>query len=249
MPEYLAPGVYVEEVSFRAKSIEGLGTTTTGFVGPSRYGPVDLPLDVITSIGEFERTYGDRQQMQFGPSPSPTHNYVWHAARAFFEEGGTKLYVSRAFLALQSSVPGENPDGRAAATIQKSDKTGPFALLKARFPGDFGNMRVRITLQLGPNVLGQDSAGGPPKARGLFDNDIVVIASPLASPPGSLAGPLAFSPPHSPLTTSAVIASAQSFFDTAQGQTSWRFNFPGGPILLNQLYADPDPTKSDEIRV
>ncbi|MGZ4843617.1 MAG: phage tail protein, partial [Candidatus Angelobacter sp.] len=65
MPEYLAPGVYVEEVSFRAKSIEGLSTTTTGFVGPTRYGPVNLPLDVITSIGEFERTYGDRQQMQF----------------------------------------------------------------------------------------------------------------------------------------------------------------------------------------
>ncbi len=49
MPEYLAPGVYVEEVSFRAKSIEGLSTTTTGFVGPTRYGPVNLPLDVVTT--------------------------------------------------------------------------------------------------------------------------------------------------------------------------------------------------------
>ena len=29
MPEYLAPGVYVEETSFRAKSIEGVGTSTT----------------------------------------------------------------------------------------------------------------------------------------------------------------------------------------------------------------------------
>ena len=37
MPEYLAPGVYVEEVSFRSKSIEGVSTTTTGFVGPARY--------------------------------------------------------------------------------------------------------------------------------------------------------------------------------------------------------------------
>ena len=40
MPEYLAPGVYVEETSFRAKSIEGVSTTTTAFVGPTRYGPV-----------------------------------------------------------------------------------------------------------------------------------------------------------------------------------------------------------------
>ena len=65
MPEYLAPGVYVEEVSFRSKSIEGVSTTTTGFVGPTRYGPVDLTPDVITSLVEYERTYGDRQQMQF----------------------------------------------------------------------------------------------------------------------------------------------------------------------------------------
>ena len=33
MPEYLAPGVYVEETSFRAKSIEGVATSTAGFVG------------------------------------------------------------------------------------------------------------------------------------------------------------------------------------------------------------------------
>ena len=30
MPEYLAPGVYVEETSYRPKSIEGVSTTTTG---------------------------------------------------------------------------------------------------------------------------------------------------------------------------------------------------------------------------
>jgi uncharacterized protein len=50
MPEYLAPGVYVEETSFRARSIEGVSTTTTGFIGPTRYGPVDLKPDVITSL-------------------------------------------------------------------------------------------------------------------------------------------------------------------------------------------------------
>src|SRR3712207_8858106 len=56
MPEYLAPGVYVEEVSFRAKSIEGVSTTTTGFIGPSRFGPVDLEPDVITSLGEDRKS-------------------------------------------------------------------------------------------------------------------------------------------------------------------------------------------------
>ena len=62
MPEYLAPGVYVEETSFRSKSIEGVSTTTTGFIGPCRYGPLDIEPDIITSLGEFERTYGDRAE-------------------------------------------------------------------------------------------------------------------------------------------------------------------------------------------
>ena len=73
MPEYLAPGVYVEETSFRSKSIEGVSTTTTGLIGPCRYGPVTLQPDVITSLGEFALTYGNRYQMEFvGDPPTPS---------------------------------------------------------------------------------------------------------------------------------------------------------------------------------
>ena len=84
MPEYLAPGVYIEEVSFRSKSIEGVSTTTTGFIGPARYGPIDLDNELITSLGDFKRVYGDGTQMKFGSDV--LHNYLWHAARAFFAE-------------------------------------------------------------------------------------------------------------------------------------------------------------------
>src|SRR5262245_43534885 len=100
MPEYLAPGVYVEEVSFRSKSIEGVSTTTTGFIGPARYGPVDIEPDIITSLGDFERTYGDRLQLKFGTGTSSVvtiDNYLWHGVRAFFEEGGQRLYIVRVF--------------------------------------------------------------------------------------------------------------------------------------------------------
>ena len=41
MPEYLTPGVYVEEVSFRAPSIEGVGTSTAGFAGVTLTGPTN----------------------------------------------------------------------------------------------------------------------------------------------------------------------------------------------------------------
>src|SRR5919108_5087708 len=108
MPEYLAPGVYVEETSFRAKSIEGVSTTTTGFVGPARYGPIDGEPELLTSLVEFERLYGDRHLLEYqtmaGGTPEALpaqHNYLWHAVRAFFEEGGKRLYVQRVFRPLQ----------------------------------------------------------------------------------------------------------------------------------------------------
>src|ERR1700712_3102686 len=144
MPEYLSPGVYVEEVSFRAKSIEAQSTTTAGFIGPCRYGPVDLPLDVITSIGEFERVYGDRQQLQYGTSLM--NNYIWHGLHAFFENGGTRAYVSRVFLPAAGVTGTDQPDGKARFTITGSG--GSNLIVEARFPGDAGNMRVRVTLLL-----------------------------------------------------------------------------------------------------
>src|SRR5580765_2232844 len=114
MPEYLAPGVYVEETSFRAKSIEGVSTTTTGFVGPSRFGPIDLEPDILTSLADFERMFGDRQQLQYnGPPGIP--NYLWHGVRSFFEEGGKRLYVSRIFrqkVASGEPLPYERPSDK-----------------------------------------------------------------------------------------------------------------------------------------
>ncbi len=153
MPEYLAPGVYVEEVSYRAKSIEGVSTTTTGMVGPARYGPYDLVPDLITSVAEFERTYGDGKPLAFsGGDPMP--NFLWQGVRSFFEEGGKRLYVVRVFR------PHGTSDGRAHAYLpvnQDARKGDPGTLaIRARFPGAAGKMRVRITARLGQNVLGSN---------------------------------------------------------------------------------------------
>ncbi|MDP9170936.1 MAG: phage tail sheath subtilisin-like domain-containing protein [Acidobacteriota bacterium] len=231
MPEYLAPGVYVEEVSFRARSIEGLSTTTTGFIGPTRYGPVNITPDVITSLGEFERSYGDRQQMQFNNS-SPTNNYMWHALRGFFEEGGKRAYISRAFEPLLGSVPGLSPDGTGRFTIAGA---GNSIVVAARFPGYAGNMRVRFTLQLGPNILSRD-ANGDTVARGLLQNEIVAVqqlTSPLTSP------------------LSATFAMADSYFNTATQQQTWRFTSPTDPdIQLARLAPNANRTQpGDSVRV
>jgi uncharacterized protein len=134
MPEYLAPGVYVEETSFRAKSIEGVGTSTTAFVGPTRKGPFrvddddnDLP-ELLTSYGDFERLYGSFENLELTGTDART-NFVAHAARAFFNEGGSRLYVAR--------VPGS---GAALATATVAANVG----FTARFPGAAGNGRIII---------------------------------------------------------------------------------------------------------
>src|SRR5580693_2379117 len=229
MPEYLAPGVYVEEVSFRSKSIEGVSTTTTGFVGPTRYGPVDLPPDVITSLVEYERTYGDRGQMQFDGS-SPTHNYMWHAVRAFFENGGKRLYIARAFEKAQNS-------GLASATVPGASG-GPSMTLSARFPGDAGNMRVRISLTLGQNVLAQNPGATTPALRGVLENDIVLVTRMVSA-----------SPPPSPLSQPAGTF-AKVVVDRSTSPPTWRF-LPGAAaaIDLASLHANADPTLSDRVQV
>ena len=98
MPEYLAPGVYVEETSFRAKSIEGVGTSTAAFVGLTARGPISSGQkparpQLLTSYADFERIYGGLDQLKIGSDKKINH--VAHAARAFFNNGGGRLYVAR----------------------------------------------------------------------------------------------------------------------------------------------------------
>jgi phage tail sheath protein FI len=136
VPEYLAPGVYVEEVSFRAKSIEGVSTSTTAFAGPTRKGPVggvsgQIP-ELLTSFGDFERIYGGVDDLSFGL------NYLAHSVRAYFNEGGSRLYVSRTF------ITNVDNDGRASALVVSGATAPEQARFFARFPGDAGNGQITV---------------------------------------------------------------------------------------------------------
>jgi phage tail sheath protein FI len=270
MPEYLAPGVIVEEVTYRAKSIEGVSTTTTGFIGPTRYGPVDLEPDVVTSLVEFERTYGDRQRLAFyadsddtAAQPLPLmHNFMWHAVRAFFENGGKRLYVQRAFRFLKTDESGRPRsgetdglanDGRAFNRIPEtladaSPSTDETAVLSvyARFPGAAGGQRVQISLRLGPSVLSGEP--GRPRVNALVDHDVVWIAN-LGSPPAPVG-----SPPEVPgpgeLAPFGDFHRAEAYLDTT-GTRQWRFHGVGAgpPIELSELSVADDPRWSDQVRV
>ncbi len=125
MHEFSSPGVYLEEFPGQPKPIQGVSTSTAGFVGPTHTGPLALPPDALTSLAEFERTYGDGQPLQFDGAP-PAPNFMWHAARVFFENGGARLYVARVF---SPRIPGGGPnqgnDGRRPTTVDFAGTIAP----------------------------------------------------------------------------------------------------------------------------
>jgi hypothetical protein len=136
MPEYLAPGVYVEETSFRSKSIEGVSTSTTAFVGPTRRGPIGMP-ELVTSFGDFERLFGGLQDLGFDV------NYLAHAVRAYFNEGGSRLYVARTYAA-----PGGGDGYARSALVVNGGSAAEQVRFRARFPGAAGNGTVSLSRKL-----------------------------------------------------------------------------------------------------
>jgi len=187
MPEYLAPGVYVEETSFRSKSIEGVSTSTAGFVGPARTGPISGDPELLVSFADFQRIYGGLDDLTYGGRPRT--NYLAHAVRAFFEEGGRRLYVSRVFnfpgagsFTYQPDVTTGVPAGYASRSNLDAPDVGPDIYnppvlealrLLARFPGAAGNLRVTFTLRVGPNALGGTDTA--PTLTRVQDLDVVHV--------------------------------------------------------------------------
>jgi hypothetical protein len=175
MPEYLSPGVYVEEVSFRSKSIEGVATSTTGFAGLARWGPVcygtglsgaaptpagprNCEPRLITSFVEFERVYGGLELLRLGAAGAGEDRlgYLAHAAKAFFDNGGRRLYVSRVFVPRPNAAPGSDPDfGVAFRSIAVA---GTSATWRARWPGSAGNVRVETRVVRSKNAAVVDGA-------------------------------------------------------------------------------------------
>ncbi len=139
MPEYLAPGVYLEETSFRAKSIEGVSTSTTGFAGPTLTGPDGGTPELITSFADFERLYGGLDDLDYSGG-APSTNYLAHAVRAYFNEGGSRLYVSRVL-----------PPSAQAARVEIVHNAATFI---ARFKGKIGNGSITLEPVLTPATVG-----------------------------------------------------------------------------------------------
>jgi phage tail sheath protein FI len=88
MPEYLYPGVYVEEIDTGNKPIEGVSTSTAGFLGIAERGPVTATL--LTSFDDYQRTYGS-----YVKDASGADRYLAYAVEGFFQNGGLRCFVQR----------------------------------------------------------------------------------------------------------------------------------------------------------
>ncbi|MGP8322632.1 MAG: phage tail sheath family protein [Methanosarcinaceae archaeon] len=120
MPEYLTPGVYTEEIEIGAKPIEGVSTSTAGFLGPTERGPISPEL--VTDFGNFQNKFGEFVD----------GSYLAYGVQGFFSNGGQRCFVSR--------IVGKNAKDSTIILTRKEDDTDKDVVkITAVGPGEWGN--------------------------------------------------------------------------------------------------------------
>ena len=138
MPEYLAPGVYVEEVPSAVKPIAGVGTSTAGFIGVSDN--ITSAWDPATKAGMPARPTGEAYPQAAALSPQPVNSwteftqefgdvqtanqFLAHAVYGFFNNGGTRCWVTRI------GAPDENLE----RALQQFESIDEIAVVAAPLP-------------------------------------------------------------------------------------------------------------------
>src|ERR1051325_2292719 len=106
MPSSLTyPGVYVEEIPSGVRTITGVATSITAFVGRAGRGPVN-EATTINNFGDFERIFGGLW----------LDSSLGFAVRDFFLNGGAQAIIVRLYHA-DPGNPGANPAVPAPATL------------------------------------------------------------------------------------------------------------------------------------
>ena len=134
-PEYLSPGVYVEEVDKGTKPIEAVGTAVAAFVGFAEDGPVGRPI-LITNWTQFNDTFGSFIK----------GGYLANAVYGYFLNGGGRCFVTR--------LPGgeEQPKAMAALPSRAQPAIESLTVL-ALEPGTAGaEISIDITKPAGDGV-------------------------------------------------------------------------------------------------
>lgn len=123
MAEYLSPGVYVEEFESGGQPMEGVGTSTAGFIGLAEKGAVEGMPQLVTNFADFKRKYGGYlSENEFGE-----YRFLAYAVEHFFVNGGSRAFISRV-------VP-----GNAKCASGKVPADAPLLNIEAKNPGVWGN--------------------------------------------------------------------------------------------------------------
>jgi phage tail sheath protein FI len=120
------PGVYIQEVPSGVRTITGVSTSTTAFVGRTRMGPVERPTQ-ISSFAEYDAIFGGLWDL------SP----LSFSVQQYFQNGGQTAVIVRV----------DNHTGAAATASRFAIPSGgpnPL-LLDASSPGTWGD-NLQITL-------------------------------------------------------------------------------------------------------
>src|SRR5437764_674163 len=138
MPQYLSPGVYVEEKEAGSRPIEGVGTAVAAFVGVAADGPYNEPT-LVTNWSQFTSTFGD-----LVPG-----SYLGQSVYGYFNNGGGACYVVRI------GQNGGTPAARAELTSATEPTLASYRI-SALEPGPTGN---DITVEVvTPPEVGEDDS-------------------------------------------------------------------------------------------
>ena len=162
MPEYLAPGVFVEEVPSGVKPIAGVSTSTIGMVGMTERGPVNRPA-LVTSFGDFTRTFGGL----LNSAVYTNHrDALPHAVQGAFDNGAGRVYVNR--------IVGDGADFATVDLLGDDAETPAGTALSARA----GMGAVLLQIDDGTNISNGDTLvllDGPRTEYVEADSDPVAI--------------------------------------------------------------------------
>lgn len=165
MADYLSPGVFVEEFDSGSTPMQGVSTSTAGFIGLAEKGAAIGSPVLVTSFADFNRKFGGYlQENEFGE-----YRYLAYAINHFFANGGGRAYVMRV-------VPA---DAKVAASVC-ADGQDDTVDIKAKNPGKWGNaISVKFTASSKAKTqIFEDLGAGAYKvknATGFLAGDVVVV--------------------------------------------------------------------------
>ena len=162
MPEYLSPGVYVEEFDSGLKPMEGVSTSTAGFIGMTERGPIIGAPEFVSSFADYQRKFGG----YLSENAYEGYRFLPYAIEQFFLNGGSRCFIMR--VAPSDAMPAV------------SDAKLSVLNITAANPGNWGNkikVVIKKTFKAKTQILAAEGDRATLKsAAGFNEGDIACLS-------------------------------------------------------------------------